>query len=225
MTEIIAENIEAVAAFAPTWGFVIIFLLMAIESSFIPFPSEVVMIPAGFLAYRGELTTGNAILDMFLAFVSGTAGSILGAYVNYYLGLKLGRPFLHKYGKYFFLKEQALDRAEEVFREHGDITTFVCRLIPAIRQLISIPAGLAKMNFKRFTFFTALGAGIWGLILLFIGYGFGCATGDMSYPEMVEKGKSLIHDNYIWIILALVILVVGYIFVHKKIMGEGKKKA
>lgn len=225
MTEIIAENIEAVAAFAPTWGFVIIFLLMAIESSFIPFPSEVVMIPAGFLAYRGELTTGNAILDMFLAFVSGTAGSILGAYVNYYLGLKLGRPFLHKYGKYFFLKEQALDRAEEVFREHGDITTFVCRLIPAIRQLISIPAGLAKMNFKRFTFFTALGAGIWGLILLFIGYGFGCATGDMSYPEMVEKGKSLIHDNYIWILLALVILVVGYIFVHKKIMGEGKKKA
>lgn len=225
MTEIIAENIEAVAAFAPTWGFVIIFLLMAVESSFIPFPSEVVMIPAGFLAYRGELTTGNAILDMFLAFVSGTAGSILGAYVNYYLGLKLGRPFLHKYGKYFFLKEQALDRAEEVFREHGDITTFVCRLIPAIRQLISIPAGLAKMNFKRFTFFTALGAGIWGLILLFIGYGFGCATGDMSYPEMVEKGKNLIHDNYIWILLALVILVVGYIFVHKKIMGEGKKKA
>lgn len=225
MTEIIAENIEAVAAFAPTWGFVIIFLLMAVESSFIPFPSEVVMIPAGFLAYRGELTTGNAILDMFLAFVSGIAGSILGAYVNYYLGLKLGRPFLHKYGKYFFLKEQALDRAEEVFREHGDITTFVCRLIPAIRQLISIPAGLAKMNFKRFTFFTALGAGIWGLILLFIGYGFGCATGDMSYPEMVEKGKNLIHDNYIWIILALVILVVGYIFVHKKIMGEGKKKA
>lgn len=225
MTEIIAENIEAVAAFAPTWGFIIIFLLMAIESSFIPFPSEVVMIPAGFLAYRGELTTGNAILDMFLAFVAGTAGSILGAYVNYYLGLKLGRPFLHKYGKYFFLKEQALDRAEEVFREHGDITTFVCRLIPAIRQLISIPAGLAKMNFKRFTFFTALGAGIWGLILLFIGYGFGCATGDMSYPEMVEKGKNLIHDNYIWILLALVILVVGYIFVHKKIMGEGKKKA
>lgn len=225
MTEIIAENIEAVAAFAPTWGFVIIFLLMAVESSFIPFPSEVVMIPAGFLAYRGELTTGNAILDMFLAFVSGTAGSILGAYVNYYLGLKLGRPFLHKYGKYFFLKEQALDRAEEVFREHGDITTFVCRLIPAIRQLISIPAGLAKMNFKRFTFFTALGAGIWGLILLFIGYGFGCATGDMSYPEMVEKGKNLIHDNYIWILLALVILVVGYIFIHKKIMGEGKKKA
>lgn len=225
MTEIIAENIEAVAAFAPTWGFVIIFLLMAVESSFIPFPSEVVMIPAGFLAYRGELTTGNAILDMFLAFVSGTAGSILGAYVNYYLGLKLGRPFLHKYGKYFFIKEQALDRAEEVFREHGDITTFVCRLIPAIRQLISIPAGLAKMNFKRFTFFTALGAGIWGLILLFIGYGFGCATGDMSYPEMVEKGKNLIHDNYIWILLALVILVVGYIFVHKKIMGEGKKKA
>lgn len=224
MTEIIAENIEAVAAFAPTWGFVIIFLLMAIESSFIPFPSEVVMIPAGFLAYRGELTTGNAILDMFLAFVSGIAGSILGAYVNYYLGLKLGRPFLHKYGKYFFLKEQALDRAEEVFREHGDITTFVCRLIPAIRQLISIPAGLAKMNFKRFTFFTALGAGIWGLILLFIGYGFGCATCDMSYPEMVEKGKNLIHDNYIWILLALVILVVGYIFIHKKIMGEGKKK-
>ncbi|MBQ8570453.1 MAG: DedA family protein [Kiritimatiellae bacterium] len=223
MTEIIAENIAAVAAHAPVWGFVIIFLLMAIESSFIPFPSEVVMIPAGFLAYRGELTTGQPILDLILALLVGTAGSIVGAYVNYYLGLKLGRPFLHKYGKYFFLKEEALDRAEEVFREHGDITTFVCRLIPAIRQLISIPAGLAKMNFKRFTFFTTLGAGIWGLILLLIGYSFGMATGDMTYPEMVTKGKDLIHDNYIWILLALVLLVVGYIAIHKKVMGHGKK--
>lgn len=224
MTEIIAQNIEAVAAYAPVWGFLIIFILMAIESSFIPFPSEVVMIPAGFLAFREELTTGHQILDMFLALVCGTTGSILGAYINYYLGLKLGRPFLHKYGKYFFLKEHALDRAEEVFREHGDITTFVCRLIPGIRQIISVPAGLAKMNFKRFTFFTSLGAGIWGLVLLLIGYSFGYAAGNMTYPEMVVKGKDLIHDNYIWILLALILLVVGYITLHKKVMGGGKKK-
>lgn len=224
MTEIIAQNIEAVAAYAPVWGFLIIFILMAIESSFIPFPSEVVMIPAGFLAFREELTTGNPILDMFLALVAGTAGSILGAYVNYYLGLKLGRPFLHKYGKYFFLKEQALDRAEEVFREHGDITTFVCRLIPGIRQIISVPAGLAKMNFKRFTFFTTLGAGVWGLILLLIGCSFGYAAGDMTYPDMVVKGKDLIHDNYIWMLLGLVLLVVGYIALHKKVMGHSKKQ-
>lgn len=224
MTEIIAENIAAVAAHASVWGFVIIFLLMAIESSFIPFPSEVVMIPAGFLAYRKELTTGQPILDLILALLVGTAGSILGAYVNYYLGLKLGRPFLHKYGKFFFLKEQALDRAEEVFREHGDITTFVCRLIPGIRQIISVPAGLAKMNFKRFTFFTTLGAGVWGLILLLIGYSFGYAAGNMTYPDMVVKGKDLIHDNYIWMLLGLVLLVVGYIALHKKVMGHSKKQ-
>ncbi|MBE6366997.1 MAG: DedA family protein [Lentisphaerae bacterium] len=218
MTEAIASCLDSLTASAPVWGFVLIFVFMAVESSFIPFPSEVVMIPAGFLAYRSGLTTGIPWLDLLLAIVCGLAGSMAGAYVNYYLAAWLGRPFLHKYGKYFFLKEPALDRAEEVFREYGELATFVCRLLPAIRQLISIPAGLSKMDFWRFSFFTALGAGIWTTVLAFIGWYFAHLAGDMSYLEMIERGKQLIHDNYIYVFIVLAILVAAYLFVHHKIM-------
>ena len=131
MTDIIAGHIEFAASHAVVWGFIIIFIFMTIESSFIPFPSEVVMIPAGFLAYRGALTTGIPWLDLVLAVFFGLLGSLAGAYVNYYLSVWLGRPFLHKYGRYFFLSEEHLDRAEEIFRKYGDIATFVCRLLPA----------------------------------------------------------------------------------------------
>ena len=104
MTEQIAAHLDAIAQYAPVWGFLLIFIFMTIESSFIPFPSEVVMIPAGFLAFKGQLTTGNPWIDCIIAVVVGCLGSIAGAYINYYLALKLGRTFLHKYGKYFFLK-------------------------------------------------------------------------------------------------------------------------
>ena len=218
MTEVLAQYIESAAQLAPVWGFALIFFFMAVESSFIPFPSEIVMIPAGFLAYRGELTTGIPWVDAVLALISGTAGSLLGAYVNYWLGIHLGRPFLHKYGKYFFLKEQTLDRAEEVFRNYGEITTFVCRLIPSIRQLISIPAGLSKMPLDKFFIFTGLGAGIWTLILLLVGWYFAHLAGDMSYADMIVKGKNLIAENYGWIFLALAVLVAAYAVVHRWIM-------
>ena len=218
MTEAIANCLNSLTASAPVWGFVLIFVFMTVESSFIPFPSEVVMIPAGFLAYRSGLTTGIPWLDMILAIVCGLAGSMAGAYINYYLSAWLGRPFLHRYGKYFFLKEPALDRAEEVFREYGELATFVCRLLPAIRQLISIPAGLSKMNFWRFSLFTALGAGLWTIVLALIGWYFAHLAGDMSYLEMIERGKKLIHDNYIYVIAVLTVLVVGYLFVHHKVM-------
>lgn len=222
MTEFIAEHIELAASHAHLWGFLLIFFFMTVESSFIPFPSEVVMIPAGFLAYRGELTTGMPWLDLGLAVLCGLAGSLAGAYVNYYLSLYLGRPFLHKYGRYFFLKEKLLDRAEEVFREYGELATFVCRLLPGIRQLISIPAGLARMNFWRFTFFTGLGAGIWTLILALIGWGLGHVTGDLSYLEMVERGKEMIHRNFIWLALGLALLVSGYFAAHHYVMKSKK---
>ena len=222
MTEAIAATLDSLTAWAPVWGFVLIFVFMTIESSFIPFPSEVVMIPAGFLAYRAGLTTGIPWLDMVLAIVCGLAGSMAGAYVNYYLASFLGRPFLHRYGKYFFLKEAALDRAEEVFREYGELATFVCRLLPAIRQLISIPAGLSKMDFKRFSFFTALGAGLWTIVLAFIGWYFASLAGDMSYQEMITRGKQMIHDNYIYVIIVLAVLSAGYLWVHHKVM---KRKA
>ncbi|MBO4304630.1 MAG: DedA family protein [Lentisphaeria bacterium] len=224
MTEIIASHIEIAASHAGTWGFLLIFIFMAVESSFIPFPSEVVMIPAGFLAYRGALTTGIPVLDLVLALLVGLAGSMVGAYINYFLAEYLGRPILYKYGKYFFLSEKNLNRAEEVFRDYGDITTFVCRLIPAIRQLISSPAGLSRMPHRKFALFTALGAGIWTAILVSVGWYLAHLTKDLSYMQMVEQGKKIISDHYIWILLFLAAAVAVYIFLHKFIMKSNRQE-
>ncbi len=224
--EAIAGHIESFAAYAESAPWLIllfIFIFMTIESSFIPFPSEVVMIPAGFLLYRYPVPTGNHAADFLIVVLAGLAGSMAGAYVNYYLSAWLGRPFLYRYGKYFFLSRPSLERAEEIFRQYGEIVTFVCRLLPAIRQLISIPAGLSRMDMKRFSFFTALGAGIWTAILTGIGYFFGHSAGDMTYLEMVERGKQMIDDHFIWILAGLTVVVIAYIFVHKKIM-TGKVK-
>ncbi len=218
MADTIAQHIEYFVQYAHLWGFLIIFVFMTIESSFIPFPSEVVMIPAGFLAARGELLTGNVWIDSTLAVISGVIGSMAGAYVNYYLALYLGRTVLHKYGKYFFLKEETLDRAEEVFREYGAVATFVCRLLPGIRQLISIPAGLAKMHFGQFSFFTALGAGIWVIVLTLLGVWFGRLAGDMTYPQLVQKGTDMIKEHYIEIFIGAAVIVAGYCLIHKRVM-------
>ena len=226
MTEMIAEHIAAFAQYAHVWGFLIIFVFMTIESSFIPFPSEVVMIPAGFLAFRGELLTGNFWIDGTLAILIGTSGSLAGAYVNYYLALYLGRGPLYRYGKYFFLDEKTLRRAEEVFLKYGAITTFVCRLLPAIRQLISIPAGLAKMKLAPFTFYTVAGAGVWVTVLTATGAWLGRLSGDMTYVELVHRGKALVSENYVWIFAGAAAVVVGYIFLHKRIMKvEGNSAA
>lgn len=140
-----------------------IIVLMALESSFFPFPSEVVMIPAGVLAAQGKM-------NPWLAILSGIFGSWLGALVNYYLAVWFGRPLLDKFGKYFLMPPHRLDRVEHFFVDHGEISTFTGRLIPTVRQYISFPAGLARMNLARFLFFTGLGAGIWVAILTWIGY-------------------------------------------------------
>ena len=223
MLDTLASHLDAFAALAPVWGYVFIFAFMAIESSFIPFPSEIVMIPAGFLAARGELTLHAPIPDLALACAVGLAGSLAGAYFNYFLSSKLGEPFLRKYGKWFFVKPEALDRACEVFNRYGGVTTFVCRLVPVIRQLISIPAGLSHMNLFRFTLFTALGAGLWTAVLTLLGVWFGHSVGDMTYLEMINKGKEIIQEHYLWIFAGCAVLFVGYIMVHRKIMGSKKK--
>ena len=215
MLETLAAHLDAVAALAPTWGFVFVFVFMAVESSFIPFPSEVVMVPAGFLAARGELLHGSAALALALAIAVGVAGSLAGAYANYYLALRLGRPFLEKYGKYFFVKPEPLARACAVFNRYGAVTTFVCRLVPVIRQLISIPAGISKMSLGSFTAFTGLGAGIWTAILAFVGYGLGKSAGDITYLELVTKGKDLAAQHLPLVIAGAVALVAGYFLVSK----------
>lgn len=224
MTEFLITQIEWAAAYAQNWGFVIIFVLMAVESSFIPFPSEVIMIPAGFLAIRGELTIGDPITDLILSILFGLAGCLAGAYVNYYLALFVGRPVLYKYGKYFFLSEHNLKRSEEIFNKYGDITTFVCRLIPGIRQIISIPAGLARMTHAKFAFYTSLGAGIWTAILALIGFYLGNLSKNMTYADLVHKGKDILRQNYHWIGISILLIITIYIFLHKKIIASSKTK-
>ena len=142
------------------WG---IFLLMFLESTFFPFPSEIIMIPAGYLAFKGEL-------NIYLIILSGILGSVGGALLNYYLAMHFGRTFILRYGKYFFIKEATLDKLESFFTKHGEISTFTGRLIPGIRQLISLPAGLARMNMAKFSFYTAIGSGIWVIVLVAVGY-------------------------------------------------------
>lgn len=222
MTELLVDHIEWAVHYATVWGFLIVFILMTIESSFIPFPSEVVMIPAGFMAARGELTFAQPHIDLAIVFLCGLSGSLVGAYINYYLAIHLGRPFLYRYGKYFLIKPNVLVRAEEIFLRYGEITTFICRLLPAIRQLISLPAGISRMPLFKFGLFTGLGAGIWSLVLLGIGYYFGSMFADMSYVELIHRGKSLISDNFMWIIIFIALLIIAYGFIHHVVMKPKK---
>lgn len=218
MLEAIASNIDVFVACASTWGFLLIFVFMAIESSFIPFPSEVVMIPAGFLAARCELGVSSPYLGLGLAILIGTLGALAGAYANYFIALWAGKPFLEKYGRYFFVKREALDRACEVFNRYGAATTFVCRLIPAIRQLISIPAGVSKMPLGAFSLFTFLGAGIWSAILAFAGYALARSAGEMGYRELVLRGAELSKEHLPAVIACVLVLVALYYLVSKLVM-------
>jgi len=145
------------------WGYLGIFAAMFLESSFFPFPSEVIMIPAGYLAFKGDM-------NLVAAIATGIMGSVAGALFNYYLAMHFGRRFLLRYGKYFFLDEKSLAKLEGFFARHGEISTFNGRLIPGIRQYISLPAGLARMPVGRFALYTALGAGIWVTMLALLGY-------------------------------------------------------
>jgi len=180
------------------WGYLGIFIMMAIESSFIPFPSEIVLIPAGFLASKG---------DMSVAFIlsSALAGSLVGSFVNYYLALLLGRRVLERYGKYFFIKESALVKMDNYFAKHGAISTFIGRLIPGIRQLISIPAGLSKMSLPIFSAYTALGAGIWAFILTMLGYFIG------ENQELID-----IYLKEITVAILGVVTIIGFIYYKKQ---------
>ena len=221
MIETLAASLDQIAALAPTWGLVFIFVFMAVESSFIPFPSEVVMIPAGFLAARGELT-GAPATALVLAIAVGILGSLAGAYVNYFLALWVGRPFLERYGRWLFIKPEPLARACEVFNRYGAATTFVCRLVPVIRQLISIPAGIARMKLGSFTLFTGLGAGLWTAILALVGFGLGRTAGDITYLELVTRGKALATAHLPWVILVALVLVGAYVAVSRLVMRRGK---
>lgn len=193
--------VDAVSAL----GYTGIIVLMTIESSFIPFPSEVVMPPAGYLAAQGRM-------DPVLAVLAGTFGSILGALFNYWFAIRVGEPFLRRYGKYVLVSAEHLDRAERFFARHGEISTFIGRLVPVVRQLISIPAGMARVPLGRFVAFTALGAGIWSGILVYIGWFIG--RHEATLVEGVVKAYST--RAFLYLLPVLILIVVGYAVWHRR---------
>lgn len=159
MHEMMNWLVESIGAM----GYPGIFLLMAMESSVIPIPSEIVMPPAGYLAHSGQM-------NIWIAILCGSFGSLFGAYANYFAAHYLGRPLILKYGRFVWISEEKFMRVESFFLKHGEISTFIGRLLPVVRHLISLPAGLAGMNHWKFSIYTLLGAGIWVTILTWIGY-------------------------------------------------------
>ena len=178
-------------------------LLMAIESSFIPFPSEIVVPPAAYKAAAGEL-------NIYLVVLFATLGANIGALVNYYLAMWIGRPLIYKFaasriGHMCLIDEASVMKAEKFFDDNGRISTFVGRLVPAVRQLISIPAGLARMKLATFLLYTTLGAGLWNIILAVIGYYLeSVVPQDQLMSKVAEYSKELS-----WGFIALGILVLG----------------
>jgi membrane protein DedA with SNARE-associated domain len=183
-----------------TMGYSGIMFLMFIESTFIPLPSELVIPPAGYLIYQNQM-------NWFGVIASGTVGSVLGALFNYGIAVYLGRPFILRYGKYFGVSERHFMKGEDFFQKHGNISTFIGRLILGVRHYISFPAGLCKMNLLKFCFYTAFGAGIWVWILAYIGYFVG---------NNKDKIMEMSRQWTVYVIIGCIMLIAVYIFWQRK---------
>ena len=210
MQEIVNLIVDLVSQF----GYFGIFLMMFLESTFFPFPSEVAMIPAGYLAFKGEM-------NMVLAITAGIAGSLGGALFNYYLAKRYGRKGVLAFGKYFLFTEAKLQKMEAFFVKHGSFSTFVSRLIPGVRQLISLPAGLSKMPLRPFAIYTTLGAGIWVVILAILGFYLGSLAQNFDttqpyIPQLIVASKPYIHQ-IIYITLGMIaIATFAYLSTHRR---------
>ena len=195
--------------YSDNMNYTTIALLMTVESSFIPFPSEIVVPPAAYIASQPD-----SKLNIFLVVLFATIGAVLGALINYFLAIYLGRPIVYKLadsrmGHLFLLSKDKILKAEVYFNRRGKISTFVGRLVPGIRQLISIPAGLARMNIANFLLYTFLGAGIWNAILAFVGY--------------IVHGQQDLINKYThqlsYVFLGLIALFIAYVVI-KQVMKK-----
>ena len=186
-------------------GYTGIVVLMAIESSVIPLPSELVMPPAGYLVAMGRM---NAALAMAACIVGG----LLGSYANYWVASRLGRWFFVRYGRWVLVSERSLDRSERFFQRHGPIAVFTSRLFPVLRHLVSIPAGIARMPVGRFFLYTGVGAGLWGGILLGIGWLIGAEGQRLTH----EKVTLYSHRAVVILIPAVAVLLTAYVVRHRR---------
>lgn len=191
------------------YGFVFVFMM--IESSFIPFPSEVVVPPAAYIACAN--TGAGTDMNIFMVVIVATLGALAGAYINYFLSLWIGRPVVYKFadsrfGHACLINREKVEKAEAYFDKHGAISTFIGRLIPAVRQLISIPAGLSRMNIIQFSIFTFLGALVWNGVLGALGYWLSMHVAPDQLFEKVEE-----YNRYLtWCGYALAGICIAYIF-------------
>ena len=205
------EAINWVVAVVGQWGYPGIVIMMFLESSCFPFPSEIVMIPAGYLSSQGYLQSPDYQvgheMNVYMAILMGIIGSWLGALFNYYLALALGRPLLLEWGKYIFISEKNFDKGEKFFQRHGEIGTFTGRLIPVVRQYISLPAGIARMNLARFLLWTGLGAGMWMAVLVWIGYVAG------QNKDLIQKYS---HQATLGALAGCAVIITVYVWVHKR---------
>ena len=206
--EIISQIIQQLLNFFENCGCLGIFFLMALESTLVPIPSEIIIPPAAYLAYKGKLSLTWVIF-------SGILGSLAGALINYFLALKFGRPtilyFLKRYGKYLLFTESSFYKIEKFWDNHGHISTFIGRLLPGVRHVISIPAGFAKMDLFLFCFYTILGAGIWCTFLGLGGYFLG---------ENEDLLKEYLHKGSYASIIFCLIIITGYIWIKFKIFKK-----
>ena len=200
----LSQLVNWIVGIVGQWGYPGIVIMMFLESSCFPFPSEVVVPPAAYLAANGQM-------NLALVIICGILGSLLGAVFNYVLAMKVGRPFFEKYGKYLLVSRKSLDKADLFFQRHGHVSTFIGRLLPGIRQYISLPAGIARMNFFVFCLATSLGAGIWVIVLAVLGYYFG-------------RNEDLIMQNLRWISLALVLGCLIVVLIYWRIWAARKRK-
>lgn len=186
--------------FISSWGYVAIALLMALENACIPIPSELILGFAGYLISIGELTFAESV-------IAGIIGGMLGSIVTYYIGRLGGRPFVYKYGKYFFMKKAHIDTAQRWFDKYGIKAVFFSRMLPVVRTFISLPAGFANVNIKKFIIFTFAGSLPWTMLPLYIGIVLG-----KNWEKMLSVG----HEFSLLICL-LIVIVIAYLYLrHRK---------
>lgn len=214
MHEIMHEWIMIWMSWVQDFGYIGVGLLMAMESSIIPVPSEIVVPPAAIMA-----TLPNAEMSFWGVVIAGTVGSYLGSLVMYYCGLYLGRPFFHKYGKYFLMPPHKVEKAEDMMREYSNMGIFVARFLPVIRHLISIPAGMAKVSLLSFSIATITGSAIWCAVLAWFGDKVG-----RDNPALLDSPEELIMAIKAETPLIIGgVLLVGGLYALMKVMTRKKK--